>query len=171
MKDARQTLVGTWRIEFTPESVRTYAHFATNVAPGRVRSIVPDTKAPHIVIYRLDSLTIVGFLQLTDTIVSVDGTDLQSRLDADFRALSANYHWNGRDTVVPMISVDPRRDFPTTVELHRTRLTLMFNTGICCFFVDGRYVGDSVVGTWGKVGEMGIGVRGRLRMLRMSLHK
>jgi hypothetical protein len=152
-KDQRQALVGTWNIQFAFDSVRRIVRTKDGAASRAKPLLAPQLAA---------------VLELRDTLTDVDGTRLVSTLQFDSAQVpQAAMDWFDRDTVGPVLP-NPSAIRTTTVERHGSHVTLMFNGVVCCFFVSGVYRGDSIVGTWRRVVELGIGVTGHLTMTRPS---
>jgi len=152
-RDHRRAFVGTWRTQFTFDSVRQ-----------------PVRETPSSIVTTPLSGTLNAFFRISDTLVDREGKQLAST-------------WQFDSTKVPLIpwpfrdSEHAVRAFPlspgvhtTVVEHHGARVTLDFHApcGDCGSpNVAGTYSEDSIVGTW-RAASFGIGVFGRVRMVRVA---
>jgi hypothetical protein len=143
--DSRQALVGKWVLDLTLDSVQRLLQ-----EPHQVRSVM-DSVTPRVV---------RGTLELRDTIVGVEGTELRSVVSFDFTQLLGH----------PLSCFTPSLDL-TRVERHGNTVAISVTPGAadCGFFGQGRLDGDSIVGWWAEAAFVGHPAAGRLRLVRDTI--
>ena len=141
-KDWRQALVGKWIVELSLDSVQRLVQESHGV-----RSVMDP--GPHRVVR--------GTLELRDTIVGVDGTDLRSTISFDFTRLLGH----------PLSCFSPTAGV-TRVERNGRTVSISLTPGAadCGFFSQGQLDGDSLIGSWGEDAFVGARAAGKLRLLR-----
>ena len=142
--DSRRALVGLWKIEFTIDSVQNI----TTGKGGARSSLLAVTPS-----------TVAGTLELRDTVDGIDGLNLKGTVALDFQRLLGQ----------PLSCYDPRYAL-VGVKRRNTHVRLELAPGAadCGLYADGRYLGDSVVGSWLEDSFIGPRAVGRFRMLRLA---